>query len=177
MSSAAPPAREGPAAGRTRWLSPEEQDTWMSLAGMLIRLPTVLDAQLQRDAGLNTFEYVVLSNLSEAPGYTLRMSDLAGFANGSLSRLSHVVKRLEQRGWVRREPCPEDRRYTHAILTPAGRDKVVASAPGHVELVRRLVIDALTEAQGRQLREIGRRVLHQIDPDDPCARGRTRKAG
>lgn len=149
----------------------------MSLAGMMIKLPAALDAQLQRDAGLNTFEYFVLSGLSEAPGRTLRMSELAVFANGSLSRLSHVVTRLERRGWVRREPCPSDGRYTNAILTPDGWDKLAAAAPGHVETVRRLVLDALTAAQARDLRDIGRSVLRHLDPDDACARGRSPGAG
>jgi DNA-binding MarR family transcriptional regulator len=150
-----------------RWLTPDERDAWLSLAGMLMKLPAALDAQLQRDAGMNTFEYFVLTGLSQAPGHTLRMTELAGFAGGSLSRLSHVVKRLERRGWVRRELCPGDGRSTNAVLTGAGWDTVVATAPGHVETVRRLVVDALTTAQVRQLRDIGRRVLDRIDPDDP----------
>jgi DNA-binding MarR family transcriptional regulator len=151
----------------THWLTPDERETWLAFAGVLSKLPAALDAQLQRDAGLNAFEYFVLSGLSEAPGRTLRMSDLATFANGSLSRLSHVVTRLERRGWVRREPCPEDGRFTNAVLTDAGWEKVVATAPGHVDTVRRLAIDPLTAAQTRQLRDIGRRILRRIDPDNP----------
>ncbi|MBB0247397.1 MarR family transcriptional regulator, partial [Streptomyces alkaliphilus] len=124
-----------------RWLTPEERAAWLELVGLFIRLPTALDAQLRRDAGLSHFEYQVLAGLSEAPDRTLRMSDLAVFADGSLSRLSHVVKRLEQRGWVRRTPDPTNGRYTLAVLTDAGMEKVVATAPGHVEEVRRLVFD------------------------------------
>jgi DNA-binding MarR family transcriptional regulator len=162
--------------GGPRWLTAEEQVAWMALAGLLIKLPGALDARLQRDAGLSTFEYFVLSGLSEAPDRTLRMSELAVFANGSLSRLSHVVKRLEQRGWVRREPCPDDGRYTNAVLTAAGWDKVVATAPGHVETVRRLVIDGLTPAQVRKLGVIGERILRRVDPDGTCPDGRPRSA-
>lgn len=154
--------------GETRWLTSDEQNAWIALAGMLVKLPAALDAQLQRDAGLSTFEYFVLSGLSEAPGRTLRMSSLAEFANGSQSRLSHVVRRLEQRGWIRREACASDLRATNAILTDAGWEKVVASAPGHVENVRRLVIDSLTADQTRQLHEIGMRVLERINPDGAC---------
>jgi DNA-binding MarR family transcriptional regulator len=146
-----------------RWLTEEERDAWMPLAGVLMRLPAALDAQLQRDAGLTHFEYLVLAGLSQAPGRTLRMSDLATFVNGSLSRLSHVVTRLERRGWVRREPCREDGRYTNAVLTDPGWDTLAAAAPGHVAEVRRLVIDALTETQLRHLREIGLRILDRID--------------
>lgn len=154
-----------------RWLDPDEQDAWRALAGTLIKLPAALDAQLQRDAGLSTFDYLVLSGLSEAPGRTLRMSDLAVLANGSLSRLSHAVSRLQRRGWVRREVCPDDGRCTNAVLTDAGWDKLVAAAPGHVEAVRRLVLDVLTAGQVRAVRDIGRRILRGIDPDEPCLGG------
>src|SRR5438876_12263439 len=107
-----------------RWLDAEERQTWLALVAMLIKLQSALDAQLQRDAGISHFEYQVLAGLSEAPDRTLRMSDLAGFAEASLSRLSQVVSRLEQRGWVRRTQDPTDGRYTLAILTDDGWEKV-----------------------------------------------------
>ena len=129
------------------WLSPDEQAAWRQLVALLFRLPSALDAQLQRDAGISNFEYMVLSGLSEAENHTLRMSDLAAMASGSLSRLSHVVSRLEKRGWVRREPCPGDGRFVNAVLTDEGMAKVIATAPGHVEAVRRFVVDALPPQQ------------------------------
>ena len=151
-----------------RWLDAGEQQTWLALASALIRLPAALDAQLQRDAGISHFEYQVLSMLSMVPQRTLRMSILAELAEGSLPRLSQVVGRLEKRGWVRRTPDPEDGRYTLAVLTDQGWAKVARAAPGHVETVRRLVFDPLTKAQIRQLRDISRRIVRAIDPDDPC---------
>jgi len=151
-----------------RWLNGEEHRAWYALGSVLIRLPTALDAQLQRDAGISHFEYMVLAALSEAPDRTLRMSELAVLAEGSLSRLSQVVSRLEKRGWVRRRPDPTDGRYTLAVLTDDGWDKVVATAPGHVEAVRALVFDPLTKAQIRQLTDIGQRIMRAVDPDDRC---------
>jgi DNA-binding MarR family transcriptional regulator len=163
MSPANPsPAGEG-AAEQPRWLAADELDDWAPLARLIMRLPAALDTQMRNDAGISHFEYIVLSRLSEAPRHTLRMSDLAGLANGSLSRLSHVVKRLESSGWIRREPCAEDGRFTNAILTKDGYAKVVASAPGHVETVRTLVIDALTAGQLRQLGDISKRILLRVD--------------
>jgi DNA-binding MarR family transcriptional regulator len=140
----------------------------MALAGVLMRLPGALDAQLQRDAGLTHFEYLVISGLSMVEGRTMRMSELAAVAEGSLPRLSQVVTRLEKRGWVRREPDPTDGRYTLAILTDEGWGKVVATAPGHVAAVREFVFDPLTKAQQRQLGDIGRRIMRVIAPDEPC---------
>lgn len=151
-----------------RWLDRDERDAWIAIVSVLLRLPTALDAQLQRDAGLSHFEFQVLAGLSEADDRTLRMSDLAALAEGSLSRLSQVVTRLEKRGWVRRTPDPTDGRYTLAILTDDGWDKIVATAPGHVETVRSLVFDPLTRAQVGQLSSIGRRIVKAIDPDDDC---------
>src|SRR5262245_15019675 len=110
-----------------RWLDDEEAQTWLSLIGVLIRLPAALDAQLQRDAGSSHFEYQVMAMLSMAAEDTVRMSELAQLTEGSLSRLSHVVKRLEGRGWVRRTPDPVDGRYILAILTQSGWDKVAAA--------------------------------------------------
>ena len=158
-----------------RWLDAEESQAWRALAKTLDRLPAALDAQLRRDAGISHFEYQVLALLSEAPGRTLRMSALAMWAGSSLPRLSQVVARLEQRGWVRRTPDPADGRYTLATLTGQGQAKVTQAAPGHVQEVRRLVFDPLTKTQSRQLREIGRRITRAIDPDDqPRARRHAR---
>jgi DNA-binding MarR family transcriptional regulator len=151
-----------------RWLNAEERLAWLTLGSVTMRLLPALDAQLRRDAGISHFEYQVMAALSEAPEHTLRMSELAVLAEGSLSRLSQVVARLEEKNWVRRTPDPADGRYTLAILTDHGWDKVVAAAPGHVNEVRRLVFDPLTKAQTNQLTTIGQRIMRAIDPDDRC---------
>jgi DNA-binding MarR family transcriptional regulator len=143
------------AATEPRWLSQDEQQAWVAVAHLVLQLPGALDSQLQRDSGINLFEYLTLSRLSMAPQRRLRMSELAELTGGSLSRLSNVVKRLEQRGFVRREPDSDNRRYTSAILTESGWEKVVAAAPGHVSAVRHLVIDPLGPAEITALGEIG----------------------
>lgn len=151
-----------------QWLNAEERRAWLTLASVTMRLLPALDAQLRRDAGISHFEYQVMAALSEAPEHTLRMSELAVLAEGSLSRLSQVVARLEEKNWVRRTPDPVDGRYTLAILTDDGWHKVVATAPGHVNEVRRLVFDPLTKTQTNQLTTIGQRIMCAIDPDDRC---------
>ncbi|WP_432002691.1 MarR family winged helix-turn-helix transcriptional regulator [Streptomyces sioyaensis] len=154
-----------------RWLDDEEDQAWIALVSVLMRLPAALDSQLQRDAGVSHFEYQVMAGLSLAPERTLRMSELAAFVEGSLPRLSQVVGRLEKRGWVHRSPDPTDGRYTVATLNDEGYDRVAAAAPGHVETVRASVFDALTRAQVRQLTAIGRRIVGAIDPDHPLVTG------
>jgi DNA-binding MarR family transcriptional regulator len=147
-----------------QWLSPDETEAWLALSWLMFRLPGAFDAQLERDSEISFFEYLVLGGLSMAPGRRMRMSELAQFVNGSLSRLSNVVKRLEQRGWVFREPCAGNGRFIEAALTDAGYAVVERAAPGHVETVRRYVFDALRPEQVTQLRDIGRQVADRVEP-------------
>jgi DNA-binding MarR family transcriptional regulator len=167
----------------TPWLDRRQLRAWIRLRGVLELLPGVLDAQLRRDADVTEFEYYVLAMLSEAPGRTLRMTELARQTNATLPRLSHVVSRLEARDLVARFPCPEDRRATNARLTEAGWEKLRAAAPGHVVTVRQHVVDALTDEQIDQLAAIGDALLARLDPagsmaatytryDHPCDEGR-----
>ena len=149
----------------TRWLDREERAAWLRFAAVMELLPGSLDAQLRRDAGLSHFDYFVLAMLSEAPRRTLQMSALAAQTNSTSPRLSHVVKRLEDRGLVERLPCPDDARATNARLTAAGWRKVREAAPGHVANVRQIVIDALTPEQVHQLAAISEAILGRLDPD------------
>jgi DNA-binding MarR family transcriptional regulator len=142
--------------------TPDELETWSAVATLLEWLPAALDAQLQRDSGLSHFEFGILFALAHADGGSLRMSELAGYANSTLSRLSRAVARLERSGWVTRAPDSSDGRITRARLTPAGERAVTDATPGHVALVRRLVFDALTRAQADQLRASSHRITSAI---------------
>jgi DNA-binding MarR family transcriptional regulator len=153
----------------TRWLDNEELAVWVRVAAVLELLPGVLDSQLRRDAKLSHFEYYVLAMLSEAPQKTLRMTALANETNATLPRLSHVVRRLEDRALVERVPCPEDARATNARLTHAGWRTVRDTAPGHVANVREHVIDALTPEQVTQLGTITDAILRRLDPEGSMA--------
>ena len=149
----------------TTWLDDEERAAWLRLVAVVELLPGVLDTQLRTESGLTHFEYFVLAMLSEADDRTLRMTALAQRTNATLPRLSHVVRRLEERGLVDRFPCPEDGRATNARLTEAGWDQVVAAAPGHVATVRHHVVDALSPEQVRQLGEVAGVLLERLDPE------------
>lgn len=146
-----------------RWLDDREQHAWRRLAAVILKLPSELEAQLQADSDMSHFEYWVLALLSEAPDRTLGLSDLAAQANASLSRVSHVVTRLQRRGWVTRRADPDDARATLAVLSEAGWDALVAAAPGHVAAVRRDVFDALGREDVHHLARICDAILERID--------------
>src|SRR5579863_9187354 len=128
MSERAPDGEPQP---EVEWLTPEQLESWLSLVRLWTWLPWSIDQQLRKDSGLAMVEYQVLAMLSEKPGWTMRMSSLAEVTNASLSRLSHLVKRLEERGLMRREPDPADGRFTGAILTEKGHQVLASAAPKH----------------------------------------------
>ena len=146
----------------TRWLTDDERRTWLALVPVMLKLSPALDSQLQRDSELTHFDYQCLAMLSESEGRTLRMSELARLVNCSLSRLSHVIKKLESRGWVERRPSPDSRRVTVVSLTEEGWQVVVRAAPGHVEAVRDLVFEGLSAEQIAQLEQIAGTIRDNI---------------
>ena len=154
-----------------RWLDDRELVSWVRLVSVVELLPGALDGQLQREASLTHFEYFVLAMLSETEDRSLRMTALAARVNATLSRLSHVVTRLEKRGFIERRACPEDGRATNAVLTESGWQKVVATAPGHVEMARRTVLDVLSPEQVDQLGDIMGAVLSGLDPSGAVGSG------
>ena len=156
------------------WLDRRELAAWVRVAAVLELLPGVLDGQLRRDADLMMFEYFVLAMLSEAPDRTLRMTELARQTNATLPRLSHVVRRLEERGLVERFPCPEDRRATNARLTAEGWARVQAAAPGHAATVRKHVVDVLSPEQIAALTDIAGAILGRLDSAGTMAATYTR---
>lgn len=142
-----------------RWLNDDEQATWRALIATIGLVEESLDKQLQRDSEIPHAYYMILAMLSEAEGRSLRMSELANINNYSQSRLSHAVARLEERGWVRRDRCPTDKRGNIAVLTDAGWDALIEAAPGHVEEVRHRIFDPLTAAEAHQLGELCQKIL------------------
>ena len=151
-----------------RWLTAEEQASWRAWIAASTLLPERLSRDLVDEGGMTLADYELLMYLSEAPGRRLRMSDLAAATLSSRSRLSHQVDRLADSGLVAREPCSDDRRGAFAVLTDAGWDTVVETAPLHVESVRRRLVDVLTPEEfaelGRLCSVIAER-LRDADPD------------
>ena len=149
-----------------KWLTPVEREAWLALVSVTTLLPAALDSELQVQAKITLFDYTVLAMLSEAPEHILAMSELASRTSSSLSRLSHVVKKLEGRGWVQRSRSAEDARVTIAKLTDSGWNTVVALAPEHVDSVQKLIFQGLDDRDVAELARIGRKLVGQLNPED-----------
>ena len=155
------------ACGEPRWLTPDQLDHWRSVMALLMTLPSALDTQLKQEAGINTFEYHVLVRLGDRSDGAMAMGELAQVTQGSPSRLSHAVARLERAGWIERQGGAS--RCVTARLTPAGRQKLIETAPGHVREVRRLIIDQLTAEQLAAFGAASRIVAETAAPHLLCA--------
>ena len=169
-------ASDEPEVHGQRWLAGDQLAAWRRFMRLIQALPAVLESQLQQDSKLSFIEYHVLAHLSEQPERRLRMSELADLAGSELSRLSHLVTRLEKRGFVHREPDPLNGRYTQAVLTDAGYAHLADTAPGHVERVLDVFIDVLDPDELRALHRISDKVLAHLDPGGPRSDTRTADA-
>lgn len=148
-----------------RWLNADERRAWLAILSINTLLPAALDSQLHSAGKVSLFDYNVMAMLSEAEGHFLPMSQLAARTSSSLSRLSHVVSKLEKRGWLERRPHPRDARVTTAHLSDVGMATLVELAPGHVEAVRTKFLDALTDRDVTDLARISEKIVARLDED------------
>ena len=158
------PGDPGPPPGEPRWLDAEEQHAWRAWLYSSQLLQDRLDRELTHATGISHAYYEILVALSETEGRMMRMSELADRCLSSRSRLSHAVSRLEERGWVRRQVCPEDGRGQLAVLTDDGFAALAAAAPVHVEGVRTHLFDQLSPEQVVAMRDIGETLLRHLGP-------------
>jgi DNA-binding MarR family transcriptional regulator len=133
--------------GEPRWLDAREQRAWRGYLAMQAQLQATLHRRLQADAGLSLADFDVLVALSDRADEPVRAGELAGLLQWEKSRLSHHLARMERRGLVAREDCPDDARGAFVVLTDAGRRAQEAAAPAHVAAVRELVFDGLAPEQ------------------------------
>jgi DNA-binding MarR family transcriptional regulator len=152
----------------TRWLSADEQLAWRTFLTACQTLFGAVDGQLLHDSDIPHGYYEIMVRLSEAPARALRMTQLAEASTSSKSRLSHAVARMQERGWVQRTDCPTDRRGQVCQLTDKGVAVLAAAAPGHVDQVRRSLIDLLTPQQVEQLHAISQAIVDGSDGTSSC---------
>ncbi len=151
------------------WLTDSEQASWRAVLRGTRLLERALDDALH-ESGIQLSEYEILSMLSESSSHRLRMSELAAMVVQSRSRLTHTAKRLEQRAWVVREPCADDKRGVELVLTPGGLTEVQALSRAHVRSVREHIVDIMTPTQFAALGEAMAIVRDHLDPDELSGR-------
>lgn len=147
----------------TPWLTERQEETWRRWLTVNALLPAALHRDLQADAGLSLPDFDVLVHLSDTPNGRIRVSELGHALQWEKSRTSHHLTRMERRGLVCREQCPEDARGAFVVMTDAGREVIERAAPGHVRTVRELVFDQLTDAELDALDAITRKVLARLE--------------
>ena len=130
-----------------KWLDEDEMRAWTSFLAAGALVDRLVDAELKEAVGLSHPQYEILVRLAAAPDGELRMTELADTVLTSKSGLTYQVTQLEKAGLVERRSCPSDVRGVLAVLTEAGRHRLEQAAPGHVTLVRELLIDVLTPGQ------------------------------
>ena len=118
-----------------------EEQTWRALARFFVVAPRLLDEDLQRGAHMSLSAYTVLLHLSEAPGRTLRMTELANRAYLSGSRTTRLVDELIADGLVAKERNAEDGRGFDVTLTEDGLAALQRAYPVHLRSVRARVLD------------------------------------
>src|SRR5918995_7142165 len=158
------PGDPGTPSGEPRWLDAEEQRAWRAWLYSAQLLLDRLDRELTHGTGISHAYYEILVALSETEDRMMRMSELADRCLSSRSRLSHAVSRLEERGWVRRQVCPEDGRGQLAVLTDEGFAALEAAAHVHVEGVRTHLFDLLTPEQIASMLDVGETLLRHLGP-------------
>ena len=146
-----------------RWLTSEQQVAWDSFIRMQEKLIGRLSRRVQADSGMSAADYIVLVKLTETSGGRMRLMDLAKLVEWEKSRVSHQVRRMTERGLVAKEECPDDGRGAFIAATPAGYKAIEDAAPVHVEHVRRLFIDALSQEELNMLARISDRVLAHLE--------------
>jgi DNA-binding MarR family transcriptional regulator len=146
-----------------RWLSPEEERLWRRWLLLNARLNATLQREMQDDSGLSSADFEVLVNLTDNPEGRVRVTDLASRMLWERSRLSHHVTRMEGRALVQKVECKEDGRGAWVVITPSGRTAIEKAAPGHVETVRRLVFDALDDAEIATFTTLVDKLQAQVD--------------
>ena len=143
-------------------MTAQQSRAWLALISTAELLPAALDAQLQRDASMTHYEFILLTVLQRQGA--MRLSDLATATNATLPRASKVVSRLQQRGLLEREGSTEDRRSVLLTLTRQGRRQLVLATPDHFDIVHRLVLDRLTPDQLEHLADALEPVVEALDP-------------
>ncbi|SOX56445.1 MarR family transcriptional regulator [Mycobacterium ahvazicum] len=147
-------------------LKPEQMRTYFALTEAVSLLQYAVRQQLQAEGDLSYVQFEILAHLADADGQ-LTMTDLADRVVYSRSGLTHQAGLLEKAGLIARAASPHDQRATIVDITEAGRARLTKVLPGHIEVVRGLLFDPLSDGDVSNLGDIMSRVRDHMRARPP----------
>jgi len=141
-------------------------DERLTTVGLLFEsasgLRRVFQRRLEEGQSLSAQSFDVLIRLARSPGSELRMSELAAQTSLTPSGLTRSVDRLQEQGLVARRVCPEDRRGSFAVLTPAGQQLMDRAIPEHIAHVDEVLSNLFTREEEETLAALLRRLRDHL---------------
>lgn len=161
---------DGPVADATGTTA-DEWAVWRTFLVAHAQLSTEIDRRLRTAHGISQGEYGALNALREAPGRRLTVKRIADLLGWERSRVSHLLTRMEGRGLVTRQECPDDARATDVALTPLGTKTLMRAVRSHAADLRSMFFSQMTPEEAEVLRAVLTRVLDNLetvrDPGGP----------
>jgi DNA-binding MarR family transcriptional regulator len=125
-------------------LGPGQLDAYFALIETASLLRHAVEQQLREAGDLSYVQFQLLATLGDAPDGSRGMTELADGVVYSRSGLTYQAGLLESAGLVTRRPSPDDERATTVTITDAGRARLAAVFPGHIEILNRMLFDPLS---------------------------------
>src|SRR5690348_2652947 len=146
--------------------TPERLTSWRLYFESALALMSVLDAELERDAGIPMRSYDVLVHLEDARD-GVRMNELAERILYSKSGFTRVVDRLEAEGLVRRVRPENDRRSILVVLTEQGRELLERARASHRRSIEQHFARHLSDADVKALTRALEKLSAHVRPLRP----------
>lgn len=148
-------------------LNVEQLAAYFALMEVSSLLQHAVEQQLRAEGGLSYVQFQILAGLSDLPRGRQRMTDIADRVVHSRSGLTYQAAQLEKAGLITRAPSIQDERSTTVTITAAGRTLLNRIMPGHVQLVRQLLLDPLTRRGLTALNQLLARVRDRMRAAPP----------
>jgi DNA-binding MarR family transcriptional regulator len=163
-------------------LQASELAAFFTLMEVSSTLQHAVEQQVRSEGDLSCVQFLVLARLSDSAGGQSRMTDLADLVVYSRSALTYQATQMEKAGLITRRPSVDDERATTVTITDKGRRRLKKVLPGHVEILRKLLLDPLSAKDVATMTEILDRVrdaMRQAPPRsaEPRARRTPSRSG
>jgi DNA-binding MarR family transcriptional regulator len=124
-----------------------ERRAWQHYLEAVLRFDAALNRALTVDHQLSVIDLRVLDILAKSTDGSARMGDLADLLGASRRQMTTRIDRLGERGLVRREPDPQDKRGVVALLNDAGRAIIAPAIISYAQTVSTHLLGSLSTRQ------------------------------